>query len=108
METYTSSCEIFHLRTKTWAKCNDLPYPLAFATVISTPKGAWILGGKTSPFERASVQTNSNIVMKRGCGCLASGPPENFDRQPVTETACVANNRVPLPADPRRTLTGSR
>ena len=58
METYTSSCEMFHLRTKTWTQCNDLPYPLAFATVISTPKGAWILGGKTSPFERASVQMN--------------------------------------------------
>ena len=60
VETYTSSCEMFHLRTKTWTKCNDLPYPLAFATVISTPKGAWILGGKTSPVDRASVKMNLN------------------------------------------------
>ena len=52
---------MFYLRTKTWTKCNDLPYPLAFATVISTPKGAWILGGKTSPVERASVKMNLNI-----------------------------------------------
>ena len=65
METYTSSCEMFHIRTKTWTQCNDLPYPLAFATVISTPKGAWILGGKTSPFERASVQMNLNTGIPR-------------------------------------------
>ena len=69
METYTSSCEMFHLRTKTWTQCNDLPYPLAFATVISTPKGAWILGGKTSPFERASVQMNLNIFLLSKIDC---------------------------------------
>ena len=60
---------MFHLRTKTWTQCNDLPYPLAFATVISTPKGAWILGGKTSPFERASVQMNLNIFLLSRIDC---------------------------------------
>ena len=46
---------MFHPKTRTWSFCTELPFPLAYADVISTPKGAWILGGKKDPLVRASV-----------------------------------------------------
>ena len=63
VETYTKSCEMFNVRKRTWSFCADLPFPLAYADVISTPKGAWILGGKKDPFIIASVMIFIHILL---------------------------------------------
>jgi N-acetylneuraminic acid mutarotase len=58
-EEYISSVEIFTPKTNTWNIGPDLPTPLAFTTTITTPKGAWIFGGRKSPNDPAAVSVQN-------------------------------------------------
>lgn len=52
---YTKTTEIFLPKNRTWTQGPDLPFTLAFASVVYTPKGNWIVGGKTDPNNINSV-----------------------------------------------------
>ncbi len=54
-EMFLKSTEIFHPKTRTWINGPDLPFELAYATVVTTPKESWIVGGKTLKDIPASV-----------------------------------------------------
>ena len=44
MENLLTSTEIFDTETEMWSEGPELPSPLAFATVVSTPLATFILG----------------------------------------------------------------
>ncbi len=41
IEQFTSSVEILELNNTSWTSGPNLPNPLAFASVVDTPKGSW-------------------------------------------------------------------
>ena len=45
---YLDTTEIFLPEEKHWIEGPKLPFPLAFASSVFTPKGNWIVGGRTS------------------------------------------------------------
>ena len=47
LENLLTSTEIFDTETETWSDGPELPISLAFATVVSTPLGTFIMGGQT-------------------------------------------------------------
>ena len=47
LENLLTSTEIFDTETETWSDGPKLPISLAFATVVSTPLGTFIMGGQT-------------------------------------------------------------
>ena len=49
MENLLTSTEIFDTETEIWSDGPELPFPLAFATAVSTPFASFVLGGQTVP-----------------------------------------------------------
>lgn len=61
-EVYRRDIEIFYPHNNTWSKGPSIPFPLAFAVAVSTPRGAWILGGKTEPHKDEAVHNYINLA----------------------------------------------
>ena len=55
MENLLTSTEIFDTETEIWSDGPELPFPLAFATAVSTPFASFVLGGQTVPGDPPSV-----------------------------------------------------
>ena len=55
VENLLTSTEIFDTETETWSDGPELPFPLAFATVVSTPFATFVMGGQTVSGDPSSV-----------------------------------------------------
>ena len=48
---YLDTTEVFSTKHKRWIEGPKLPFPLAFASSVVTPRESWIAGGRTDPLD---------------------------------------------------------
>ena len=68
MENLLTSTEIFDTETETWSDGPELPFSLAFATVVSTPLATFIMGGQTVGGDPSSATGQILKLTRDGSG----------------------------------------
>ncbi len=92
-ENILRSTEIFDTETETWSDGPDLPTPLAYATVVSTPLAVFILGGKTLGDDPTSA-TNQVIKLTNLGGTLGwEILPNKLDTARIAPSALSLNTK---------------
>ena len=67
---YLDTTEIFLPEEKRWIEGPKLPFPLAFASSVFTPKGNWIVGGRTSYSDPSAVSKFLLTMREEASGSL--------------------------------------